>query len=187
MRLLLDIPPEHQAWHIHVLDENGREIHDDGIVIKSLVVNGFEQLTSPLRLAVLTTQGRVQNPIRGHVAMTLQLQDDDPRSLRLHCNPQLIPTRQTVEAELRQGAKLTQIFSRQNASRRAEQHAQVIQAERKLDPSKDGVVLKLKRSRELTMAERKSLGGPINPVIRERWVVVEVHAARVKTCRGKRT
>lgn len=187
MKLLLDIPPEHQAWQLHVLDENGRSIDDDGILIKSLVVNGFEQLTNPLLLAVLTTQGRLQNPIRGHVAMTLQVRDDDARSLRLHCNPVLIPTQRTADAELRQHAKLAQIFSQQNASRRAKQHAQVIQAERVLDASKDGVVLKMKRSRELTMAERKSLGSPINPVIRERWVVVEAHAARVRTCRGKRT
>lgn len=188
MRLVLDIPPGHQAWQFHVVDEKGRSIGDDeGILVKSLVVNGFEQLPKPLPLAVFTSQPRLQDPIRGHVAMALQVRDDDTRSLRLHCNPVLIPTRQTVEAELRHAAQLTQLFSKQNASRRVERHVQVIQAERELDASKQGVFLKMKRNRELTAAERKSLGSPTNPVIRERWVVVEAHAVRVRTCRGKRS
>lgn len=188
MRLVLDIPPGHQAWQLAVVAETGRPIgEDEGIFVKSLVVNGFEQLTNPLPLAVLTGQARLQNPIRGHVVMALQVRDDDTRSLRLHCNPVLIPTRQTIEAELRHAAQMAQLFSEQNASRRAERHAQVIQAEREFDASKQGVILKMKRSRELTAAERKSLGSPTNPVIRERWVVVEAHAVRVRTCRGKRS
>jgi len=187
MRLVLDIPPGCQAWQLHVLDENNRPIDGDGILIESLVVNGFEQLRNPLPLAVITSQASLQDPIRGQVAMTLQVREADTRSLRLHCNPVLIPTRQTIEAELRARALQTQMFSRRNLSRRSKQHIQVVQAERELDASKQGVVLKMKRSRDLTMAERKSLTGPSNPVIHERWVVVEAHAARVRTCRGKRS
>jgi len=35
-------------------------------------------------------------------------------------------------------------------------------------------------------AERKTLGSPINPIIRKRWAAIRAHAARVQPCCGRR-